>query len=234
MKSDAKSGDGFKDTSTGDEVMKGEDSSSSIPEDLGYPTDIEDSGDDRQYLHPKNITSTRMKSDAKSGDGFKDTCAQEEVMKGDDSSSSIPEDLGYPTDIEDSGDDRQYLHPKNVTSTRMKSDAKSGDRFNNDNDNVLLRSDNNNGMVRLLMELEDITLDDKHSLLESTADPNIITTHNNFYNNPSPPERSHNISHFLEDIENIISYEEEEFENYSARTEDNNTSLTRDNDNDKA
>ena len=68
-----------------------DDKSSSIPEDLGYPTDIEDSDDDRQYLNPK-ITSTRMKSGAKLGDGFKDTSAQEEVMKCDDSSSSIPED----------------------------------------------------------------------------------------------------------------------------------------------
>ena len=80
------------------------------------------------------------------------------------------------------------------------------------------------------MVIEDINLDDKQSSLES-ADPDIITSHRCFYNDPPPPEMPHNMSYLLEDIENILSYEKKD-KKYSAREKDNSTSLRGDNDND--
>jgi hypothetical protein len=97
-----------------DDAAITDDSSSSIPEDLGYPTDVEDN-DARQYVNKKN-TTTHTKINMETYDRFKATSAQDVFMKSGDSFTSIPEDLCYPTTIENN-DDRQYL---NATKSGVK------------------------------------------------------------------------------------------------------------------
>jgi len=90
-----------------DDAAITDDSSTSIPEDLGYPTDVEDN-DARQYANTKN-TTTQTKLSMETCDRFKASSAQDVFMKSGDSFNSIPEDLCYPTNVEDN-DDKRYLN----------------------------------------------------------------------------------------------------------------------------